>query len=220
MTETTMTDARILEAAGWDQAEIDSYFAACDRRRYYGYDSLTVDQKKLVLRAKGAPAKVAEAKAANKIRAIGRQPVQSKLHYRWVVVEKETLTELVEVAPGEVSAFAIFKDEVIKALEVYQPILSRVDTIGRFKFIPLEGEMLEIAAAIGRVADFDRQEFIARMAVEFPDDYRPEFYTNWGSDDHPYGAVISESDVEEFRGLVRGCVEKMTREVYPTALVN
>jgi len=218
MTETTMTDALILESAGWTQSEIDALFVAYDRRRYYGYDSLTIEQRKLILRAKAVPVKVAKAKTAAKVRVTGRQPVQTKLHYRWTAFEMATLTELVETVPGEVSAFLIFKEETIRALEIYQPVLDQIDTCQRFKFIPLEGEMLEIAAELGRVANFDRDEFIGRVATEFAEDFRPAFYQSWGSSTQKYGAVIPDSEVNEFRALVRAEVEKMTRTVYPSVV--
>jgi len=218
MTETTMTDALILESAGWSQSEIDALFVAYDRRRYYGHDSLTVDQKKLVLRAKGAPTKVAKAKAAAKVRVTGKQPVETKLHYRWTAFEITILKELVETVPGEVSALIILKEEIVRALEIYQPVLHRPDTLQRSKFLPLEGEMLEIAAELGRVANFDRDEFINLVATEFAKEFTPALFQKWSSSTQKYGAVIPVSEVNEFRDLVRGEVEKMTRTAYSSVV--
>ncbi len=213
--------ADLLDLSGYTEAQIDRYFKLVNRKRKNGLGALTVSDRRFLLQARSdvdnAQQQLAEAvKQAARVRVSGRQAVETKLHYRWVVAELQIGRSLVETAPGEVSAYAVFKEEVIRALEKYQPVLDQVDTSKRRKFNPLEAELLLLAAGLGRVANFDKNAFGQQLAAEFGEHWDQNWSSGLGSSSAHFGAVISDTDELEFRQLVRDEVEKLTREVYPS----
>ena len=146
----------------------------------------------------------------------GKKPVETKLHYRWTEFEASTLRAMVDAEPTEVSALAIIKDEICRALSKYQPVLDMRDTTKRFAFGPLEGLLLEDAVELGRVANFDRAAWCAATAAEFAEDWNPDFLTRAMNNPAPLGAVIPETAADAYRAKVRDEIEFMTREVYPS----
>lgn len=216
--------AELLDLAGYTEAQVDRYFKLVNRKRENGIGALTVSDRRFLLKARAdvdnANKKLDEAiKQAGRVRVSGRQPVETKLHFRWVQTEVELARGLVETAPGEVSAYVVFKEEVLRALEKYQPVLDQVDTSKRRKFNPLEAELLSIAASLGRVANFDKDAFGQQLATEFDGHWDENWTSGLGSSSAHFGAVVSDADELEFRQLVRDEVEKLTREVYPSVTV-
>lgn len=213
--------AELLDFSGYTEAQIERYYKLVNRKRQNGFGALTVSDRRFLLKARAdvdnAQQKLDEAiKQAARVRVTGRQPVENKLHFRWVATELQIARELVEIAPGEVSAYVVFKEEVLRALEKYQPVLDQVDTSKRRKFNPLEAELLSIAAGLGRVANFDKDAFGQQLAAEFGEHWDQNWSSGLGSSSALFGAVISDTDELEFRQLVRDEVEKLTREVYPS----
>ena len=145
-----------------------------------------------------------------------KKPVEIKLHYLWTEHDAKILRTLVETGPDEVSALVIFKEEVCRALSKFQPTLSMLDTTKRAAFAPLQYLLMEDAAAIGRVANLDRDAWTAATAAKFPDNWNQKWATNRSTCPAPLGAVIPSSAADSYREKVREEVERMTLEVYPS----
>ena len=216
--------AELLSLAGYTEAQIDRYIKLVNRKRQNGYNALTISDRRFLLAARAdvdqAQVKLDQAiNEARRVRVSGGQPVEQKLHYRWTQSELAIARSLVEVKPGEVSAYVIFKEEVLRALSKYQPVLDQIDCSKRSKFNPLEAELLDIAAKLGRVSNFDKDEFGSLLAVEFQEHWNNKWTEGLGSSSNFFGAVIPDTEEFEFRQLVRDEVEKLTREVYRTVAV-
>jgi len=220
--ETTVKiDALSLSGAGWTEAQIDRYYALLARKQARGLTSLSPEGRAFLRSARVAvdafeQTRKAELVAAAKRRVSGKQPVETKLHYLWVQREAELAHKLVEVAPGEISAFAIYAEEVVRALGKYQPVLDQIDTSKRFKFNGERDELLAFAASFGRVANFDRVAFLDELNANFADNWQPCFTEAFLASSAYFGAVIADSDELDFRAEVRVLVECLTREVYPS----
>ena len=216
--------AELLSASGYTDEQIDRYIKLVNRKQRSGLSALTISDRRYLLKARAdvdqAEAKIDKAlQEARRIRVSGAQPVENKLHYRWTYSELQIARSLVEVKPGEISAYVIFKEEVLRALSKYQPVLDTIDCSKRSKFNPLEVEFLDLASKLGRVANFDKNEFGSLLAAEFQEHWNNKWTEGLGSSSTFYGAVIPDTEEFEFRQLVRDEVEKLTREVYRTVAV-
>ena len=214
--------ADLLDFAGYTEAQVDRYYKLVNRKRNYGPGSLNISDRRFMLKAV-AEASAAEAKldaqiaAAQRTRVSGKQPVESKLHYRWLQTEAETAAQLIEVTPGEVSAYVIIREEQLRALSKYQPVLDQVDTTKRSLFNTTEAELLTIAAQFGRVANFDEVAFMKQLATAFDGDWNDKWTAGLGSKGS-LGAVIPDTFELEFRELVRAEVDTFTRTVFPSVV--
>lgn len=213
--------AELLEVAGYTEAQIERYFKLVNRKQKNGLGALTVADRRYLLKARAdvdnTQKKLDEAiKQAARVRVSGRQPVENKLHYRWIETELEIARQMIELQPGEVSAFVVFKEEYLRALSKYQPVLDQIDTSKRSKFNPFESELLDIAASLGRVAPFDKVQFGKQLAEVFNEVWNDNWTAGLGSHSPNFGAVIRDTDELEYRQLVRDTVETLTREVYPS----
>jgi hypothetical protein len=218
-------NAEYLALAGYSETDIEKYFRLLDRKCVRGLNSLTVNERRFYNKAQTNMRLVwkrleAETVAAQKRSITGKQPVETKLHYRWVEADLATINRVVEKLPGEVSAFAIIKEETLAALRKYQPVLNQVDTSKRFKFVPVERELLALAAAFGRVANFDIELYLDILKTEFAEFWQDSWSLNTETSDHQHGAVISLLDEAEYRAEVRVQIEALTREVYPSVTVT
>jgi tetratricopeptide (TPR) repeat protein len=213
--------AELLEVSGYTEAQIERYFKLVNRKRENGLNALTISDRRYLLKARAdvdqPQKKLDEAiKHAANVRVSGRQPVENKLHYRWIETELEIARQMIELQPGEVSAFVVYKEEYLRALSKYQPVLDQIDTSKRSKFNPSEAELLDIAASLGRVAPFDKVQFGQQLAEVFNEAWNDSWSAGLGSNSLNYGAVIRDTDELEFRQLVRDTLETLTREVYPS----
>lgn len=210
--------AALLETAGYTEAQIDRYFKILDRKATRGHGSLTVSDRRFNLAAqaacnKVAAAQAAEVKAAQKRATSGKQPVETKLHYRWVATEISLLPTFTELAIGEMTLAQIWAEEVCRALSIYQPVLDQIDTSKRGAFTAPRAEISELVAGIGRRVQFDRAGYLAQFRAQFPENWNPQ-WNNY----HVLGAdiALSGDDIVEVRALVRSTVEDLTRTVYPS----
>ena len=144
--------------------------------------------------------------------------METKLHYRWVESALESAKLVVDLLPGEVSAYVIFLEEVLAALVKYQPVLDQVDTTKRRAFNPLEHEILTLAASFGRVAPFNVGAHMEHLKGEFEQHWSSRWEERGA--ETPFGAVIPLSDADDFRAEVRAQVECLTRNVYPSVAVT
>ena len=216
--------AELLSVSGYTDEQIDRYIKLVNRKRKNGLNALTINDRRYILKARAdidqAEQKISkELQDARRVRVSGGQPIESKLHYRWTQAEVEIARSLVEVKPGEVSAYVIFKEEVLRSLSKYQPVLDTIDCSKRGKFNPLEVEFLDLASQLGRVANFDKNEFGSLLATQFQEHWDNKWTEGLGSSSNLFGAVIPDTEEFEFRQLVRDEVEKLTREVYRTVAV-
>ena len=93
-----MNFSKLQNLAGWSKEQITELQQALHAREYFGYANLTADQKQIIVAARAAEkvtTKVTKTKGT-------KQPVQTKLHYRWRAAEAELLRKYSELAPGEV----------------------------------------------------------------------------------------------------------------------
>lgn len=214
------TTTELLELAGYTEAQIDRY-TKCMKRKKAG--TLTIADRRFYLQAQGDARKAEAAleqavKAAQTRKVSGRQPVETKLHYRWVVAELELARGMVELAPGEVSGLVIMLEEYLRAMDKYQPVLDQIDTSKRHFFHPVERELLQIAAGLGRMGTFDHAEFQARLKATFSDNWNPvwdERYERGAYDN----AILPEGEELEFRAVVRAEMERLVRDVFPSVKV-
>jgi tetratricopeptide (TPR) repeat protein len=210
----------LLELAGYTEAQIDRY-TKCLKRKKAG--TLTIADRRFYLQAQGDARKAEAAleqavKAAQTRKVNGRQPVETKLHYRWVVAELEIARGMVELAPGEVSGLVIRLEEYLRAMDKYQPVLDQIDTSKRHMFNPVERDLLQIAAGLGRMGTFDHAEFQARLKATFSDNWNTAWdgLYNSGAYDN---AILPEGEELEFRAVVRAEMERLVRDVFPSVEV-
>lgn len=213
--------AELLEIAGYTETQVDRFYKLLNRKQNHGLAALTVADRRFYIQAQTDAAKAQKYQldllvAAKKRVLTGKQPVETKLHYRWVEADLVTINRVVETLPGEVSAFAIIKEETLAALRKYQPVLDQVDTSKRFKFVPVERDLLALAAVFGRVATFDKACYLETLQTEFVDSWQESWTLGMDSNGYQYGAVISVLDESEFRDEVRAQIESITREAYPS----
>ncbi len=225
--ETMNTKAELLAVAGYNETEIEKYFRLLDRKCAHGLDALTINERRFYNNARVAMHKAAatleaELKAAAKRRVNGKQPVETKLHYRWVEADLGVLVSLTELAYNEVNATAILLEEELRAMRKYQPVLDQIDTSKRGKTNGPIAELLEIAVGLGRRVPIDRTQYLENLKAALPDGgWNPaweRFYLD--ADRCRVVAAIPESDELEFRALARAEMERVTREIYPSVTVT
>jgi len=210
----------LLELAGYTETQIDRY-AKCLKRKKAG--TLTIADRRFYLAAQGA-ARKAEGDIEQAIRAAqtrkvtGRQPVETKGHYRWVAADLEIVRELVDTTSGEVSALVIILEEYLRAMSKYQPILNQIDTTKRGAMAPIETELMTLAASLGRVTPLDSATLINRLQATFPDTWKPSWETYYTSRSN-LNAVFSDTEELEYRAVVRAEMERAVREIYPSVTV-
>lgn len=215
--------ADLLAFAGYTDAQTERYFKLVARKRNFGPGALNVSDRRFLLKAV-ADVRAAEVKLeaqiadAKRSRVSGKQPVEGKLHFRWLQTEAELATGLIETTPGELSAYVIIREEQLRALSKYQPVLNQVDTTKRSLFNSTEAELLSIAAQFGRVANFDEVAFTQQLAAHFNEEWNDKWSSGLGSQGS-LGAVIPDTFELEFREVVRAEVETFTRTVFPSVAV-
>ena len=207
-----------LTASSLTAETLDWFEAARPRVAAYGLLNVFEDRADR-LRYRAVEDALAAPKVTKKAKGVGgKKDVQTKLHYRWSAFEAQTLKEMVDTLPGEVSAFAIIREEVCAALVKYQPVLGMVDTSKRRAFAPVEMLLLDDAVKIGRVANFDRVAWCDATAAEFPEDWNTKFLNNTVKNPAALGAVIPASEADAYRDKVRTSIDATTREVYPSVV--
>jgi len=214
-------NAETLAQIGWTQAQIDRYYKLLNRKQQFGYGSLSSNDRCFLRSAHTAidnfeKARQADLVAATKRRASGVQPVETKLHYRWLTATREEYARQTELRPNEVSAQVIVHDEMLRALEKFQPLLDQVDTSKRNKIDNPVADLVALAASFdgARSASFDHNQLQDTLRSQFPDSWNDRWYQ--ATDNLWSNVVIRDTDELEFRSLVREQIEFLTRTVYPS----
>ena len=210
--------AQTLETAGFTETQIDRYFKILDRKKYYGYDALTISDLQFLNSAKVAATKVDAAHkaalvAGRKNRISGKNPVENKKHYRFESMLVSVIDSLTDLAVDEVSCFSIVKNEKLRAFRLYQPVLDQVDTQQRGKFHRPEEDLIQLGLSFSgsRCVQFDADAAIKQMKSAFAEDWA----TKWEAIIQNLVLVaIPASDELEFTKYVRPEIEKLTREAF------
>jgi hypothetical protein len=217
--------AQRLEEAGYTQDQIDRYYKLLNRKTKLGLDALTVNDRRFYNKCRVDNHKMEALRikqlAAAKTRVVsGKQPVETKLHYRWIETDLALLNQLTDLAPGEVNATAILLEEELRALRKYQPVLDQVDTSKRGKTLPVTQSMLEYARVYGRVAMFDYDTYVQELKKAFP-----EHTANWDVNDEKcfyrnraYRSIVLIPDSLErgFREMVQDEMDLVVRTAFPS----
>ena len=211
--------AQHLEEAGYTQDQIDRYYKLLDRKTKFGLDALTINDRRFYNKSRVDAHRVETLRSkqlsAAKTRAVfGKQPVEIKLHYRWVEVDLNAINLLSDCAPDEVNAMAIILDEHLAALRKFQPVLDQVDTTRRGKMRPMFQDLLALAKSMGRTAVMDYDRYLELLCAEFPElTSDNDFYRN--PDDRAM-VMIQDTEELEFRALVRVQMEDSVRTTFPS----
>jgi hypothetical protein len=215
--------AALLESAGWTEAQIDRYYKLLDRKMQRGLSALSVSDRRFYNSALPACSKAQAAidkilHEAQTRRVSGKQPVETKLHYRWVETDLQVLERLTDLAPCEVNASAILLEEELRAIRKYQPVLDQIDTSKRCKMSAPFNELLDIAVGLGREVAIDRFEYLTLLKAEIPEGgWNPAWDRFYNENGRTRRVVaIPEADELEFRALARDMMELVTREIYPS----
>ena len=219
-------NAEILELAGYTEAQIDRYFKLLDRKIRFGLSALSVNDRRFYNKCRVDADAVnnkleAQLVAACKVKISGKRSVESKEHYRWISCYLDTIREVVDVTVGEVSALVVILEEELRALSKYQPVLDQIDTSKRSKFSQPKKDLLDLAAAVGRVFYLDEAEVHNRTKQEFADSWSTKWDESFAENGLGWGknAIIPDSFELEFREIVRSEMETLTREVFPSVEV-
>jgi hypothetical protein len=220
MTNVKVT-AALLETAGWTEPQVARYYKLLSRKQAHGLSSLSIADRRFYNSAAVACDKAQAAidkdlRAAQTRRVSGKQPVETKLHYRFKLAELLNYQQRAELLPGEELAIVIIREEQMRALELYQPVLDQVDTSRRHQFSQVtEVELLELAAVLGRpLANYDSESHLAALRDEFEgevswDGRWDEYYTRITRST----VALNGEDALAFRAEVRPVVEAFTRSL-------
>jgi hypothetical protein len=211
--------AALLESAGWSEPQVARYYKLLTRKQAHGLSSLSISDRRFYNSAAVAcnKAQTAISKALSDgltRRVSGKQPVETKLHYRFCLADMLNFQDRAELLPGEELAIVIIRQEQMRALELYQPVLDQVDTVRRVAFSTgTEVELLELAAALGRaLTNYD--------SLGHQEALRKEFEVTWNDRwDEYYGrttcnpVALGGDDALAFRAEVRPVIEQFTRSL-------
>lgn len=223
----TKVTAALLESAGWTEAQVERYYKLLGRKQAHGLTSLSIADRRFYNSAAVACAKAQAAidqdlREAQGRRVSGKQPVETKLHYRFKLAELLQYTQRAELLPGEELAIVIIREEQMRALELYQPVLDQVDTSRRHQFSQVtEVELLELAAVLGRpLSNYDSVGHLTALRDEFEgevswDNRWDEYYTRITRS----VVALTGEDALAFRAEVRPVVEAFTRSLPSVAKV-
>ena len=222
--ENTKITAQTLETAGFTETQIDRYFKILDRKKYYGFDALTVSDRQFLRSARVAVEKVATAHkaalvAGRKNRLSGKTPVETKKHYRWVQAVSKSWVSHADLAADEVLCHVLINNEILRALNLYQPVLDQIDTSKRFKFVQPCADLADLGSTYlsSRVVQIDNYAVASELRSEFTEDWNVGCETYFPNLKH---VAISLSDELDFISVVRPEIERLTREIYPSVVAT
>lgn len=215
--------AVLLESSGWTEAQVSRYYKLLARKQAHGLGALTISDRRFYQSALPACNKAQAAidkaiREGQTRRVSGKQPVETKLHYRYCQADMLNYLQQAELLPGEELAIVIIRQEQMRAMTIYQPILDQVDTTRRGQFDVTEAEFLDLAAALGRHLPYDGVAHKTAMKQEFADTWNDRwtiYYDRLASN----AVALSGEDALEFRALVRPAVEHFTRSLPSVAQV-
>ena len=209
--------AALLESAGWTETQVDRYYKLLARKQQHGLNSLSISDRRFYLSA--VPACTQAQTAIDKSirdgqtrRVAGKQPVETKLHYRYCQADMLNYLQQAELLPGEDLATVIIRQEQLRAFEIYQPVLDQVDTSRRGQFDPTEAELLDLAAALGRRLPYDGAVHQTTMRQEFAETWNDR-WTAYYDRLATYTIALPGDEALEFRTLVRPLVEQFVRSL-------
>lgn len=222
LTQTTQMkiNAQTLALAGWSDEQIDRYYTLLNRKQKHGLTALSPEGRSFMRSARQAVETVEKAHTAalvagRKNRLTGKTPVEGKKHYRWVEAEIAVYEANTELAVDEINAYVIIKKEILRALSLYQPVLSMLDTTKRNQFKAPIAELLSLALTYpgARVARFDNTAAETALRAEFPEDWNDRWTNHY---EELQIVAIPLTDELDYTTYVRPEIERLTREIYPS----
>ena len=201
-------DFSLLNAAGWTEERINDLQKALKLRRQYGYQNLSVGQRRVIIAADAAAVKAE--KAASKVKTDKRGLIQNKLHYRWLSFELD-LVNAADKLPGEVLVESIILEEQLRSLRELNPVLDTIDAAQRHKLTPLILELRELGNDLGRPVVYDWANHFQQMKAEFVEHWD----TRWEDSRNSSSALTEEQSIE-FRQLVRAEIAAVSANLWPS----
>ena len=205
----------LLNTAGWTEDRINDLQKALKRRRQFGFQNLSVGQRRVIIAADAALAKAE--KEARKAKAETRGMVQSKLHYRWVEFELG-LFQGADLVAGEVLADTILHEEQLRSLRELNPVLDQIDCSRRGSLDPLLNDLRVLAADLGRVVSYDFTTHYDAIKAEFPENWDNR-WSFQGSPDR-LAAALTEEQALEFRLLARAEIAAAAATLWPSVVAR
>ena len=205
----------LLNTAGWTEDRINDLQKALKRRRQFGFQNLSVGQRRVIIAADAALAKAE--KEARKAKAETRGMVQSKLHYRWVEFELG-LFQGADLVAGEVLADTILHEEQLRSLRELNPVLDQIDCSRRGGLDPLLNDLRVLAADLGRVVSYDFIAHYDAIKAEFPENWD----NRWSFQGSPnrLAAALTEEQALEFRLLARAEIAAAAATLWPSVVAR
>lgn len=193
--------------ANWSEKQIGELKRARRDQIQLGKDSLTGKQKRLLIGAKCDMKKVTEF-LKNPAPATAN-PMEKKTHYRWVAEEVFLFTQI-EAPEGFTCAEKVTTEEILRALDIFQPKLDMYDVGQRSKVYALREDLCNLGGQLGFAAhNPNGANHIAHLKKVFPDKWN----TKWDFA-HSTLSFIPNSELEDFRSLCRTEIEEATVKAY------
>jgi hypothetical protein len=205
----------LLNTVGWTEDRINDLQKALKRRRQFGFQNLSVGQRRVIIAADAALAKAE--KVTRKAKADSRGMVQSKLHYRWVEFEL-SLFQKAEMVAGEVLADSIIQEEQLRSLRDLNPVLDTIDCSRRGSLDPMLNDLRALAADLGRVVSYDFVSHYTTVKGEFSENW-DDRWSLLGSAGRQASALTEEQALE-FRLLVRAEIENASSNLWPSVVAR
>lgn len=199
-----------LKALGWPAEDVRRYEELWEYRQRWGAINLEREDRAFLRKAEAALPKRLSGKGSEKKRT------QDKSHYRWLAFYLEAMRSSpaeAQLAQGEQSAWPILLQEELRALDYYEPVLGLPDTLKARELMALREQLLQQAAAKGRVLQFD---FIAPL-----EERKRQEAVSWkplrgeGNSDQSY-PVLPTAEAEAFRQEARQALTSAIRTLLPS----
>ena len=205
----------LLNTAGWTEDRINDLQKALKRRRQFGYQNLSVGQRRVIIAADAALAKAE--KEARKAKAETRGMVQSKLHYRWVEFEMG-LFQGADLVAGEVLADTILHEELLRSLRELNPVLDTIDCSRRGALDPMLDDLRRLAADLGRSVSYDFSDHYSHIKSEFPENWDDRW--SFLGVNSRQAAALTEDQALEFRLLARAEIASASANLWPSVVAR
>lgn len=211
-------NAQLLADSGWSDTHIDRFFKILDRKIKHGLFSLTVADRRLYNAGQAVRAKSNRNKTARAVAAAKTKGVAGKLHYRFEEASLEAFKIISDLAPLEVSAQVLIRQEYLDVLEIFQPVLDTCDTTQRNKISNSFVDFLALALDYpgARKLNVNREDILRFLQDAMEKDWNNkwnELVLNTPAND----SVAFPREFElEFREFVREEIERLVLSSFPS----
>ena len=199
-----------LKDLGWSPEDVRKYEELWEYRQRWGAINLEREDRIFLRKAEAALPKLPSGKGSEKKRT------QDKSHYRWLAFYREAmLTSPAEsgLGGGEQGAWPVLLEEELAAIDHYEPVLGLPDTLKAKELLPIREQLIQQAAASGRVLQFDFVEPLEALKRQEKTSWKP--LRGEANSDTTYPVLAAEA-VEPFRTQVRETLGSAIRELFPS----